>query len=227
MKKFSISNNKLIMDIQSNDFTTRWFAAEVLGTKRDLNQKQINKVINLTSKSDIGEVLVWGLGQMNYKKSTKYIAKMLEHKNNYYKWRAAVALRDIANNAARIVLERHLNESKSEETRWRCASVLGDIGSIKSFPCLWKHLTDQDRFVRWKSVEAIATLKGDVESRIKRKLMSKEIASFLAWRCLWVLGQRGNNNTASWINNYLKKYFVDNEYVKYQGMLAINNIKDK
>lgn len=227
MQNFNIDNKDLINDLESRDFTTRWFAAEVLGTKKDLTQEQIKKVMNLMSKSDVAEVLVWGLGQMNNKKGMELISNMLEHKNNYYKWRAAVALRDISNYKARLILEKHLNTSKSEETRWRCAAVLGDLGSIKSFSCLWKHLTDTDRFVRWKSVGAIATLKGNVELKVKRKLMSGKITTFLAWRSLWILGQIGNGETAKWIGIYLKKYFTDNLYVKYQGMLATENIKNK
>lgn len=227
MQNFNIDNIELMKDLESQDFTTRWFAAEVLGTKRDLTQEQIKKVMSLMPKSDVGEVLVWGLGQMDNKKGMKLISNMLEHKNNYYKWRAAVALRDISNDKARMILEKHLNTSDSEETRWRCAAVLGDMGSMKSFSCLWKHLTDKDRFVRWKSVGAIATLKGDVESKVKQKLTSSKLTPFLAWRSFWILGQIGNSETAKWIDIYLKKYFTDNLYVRYQGILATENIKNK
>lgn len=226
MKKIIIPNDVLIRDLENKAFVTRWFAAEVIGTKRDLTNMQIKKMIQIMRKSDIGEVLVWGLGQMNKNRSIKYIGPMLENKNNYFKWRAAVALRDIANEEARITLERYLRKSKSPETRWRCAAVLGDIGSIKSFDALWKHLTDKDRFVRWKSVGALATLHGDVESLIRDKLMGK-ITPFLAWRSLWVLGQIGNSKTLKWIEKYLNMHFQANQYVQYQGYLAIETIKNR
>jgi len=222
---FNIENTKLIADLKSADFTTRWFAAEVLGTKRDLTNGQIKEIIKIIPKSDVAEVLCWGLGQMKYKNAVNIIASYLENKNLYYRWRAAEALRDIGNDEARLALERYLDKSKDAETRWRCAWAIGEIGSIKSFPILWKHVSDSDRYVKWKSVWGISILKGDVEKLIKREITKTKNNPYLMWRAIWILGRVGNNQTITWIKQFLEKEAVDNKYIHGQANIAINTIK--
>lgn len=223
ISKYSI--DELIADLSSSDYHTRWFAAEIIGTKRNLNAKQIDTLISIAEISDIGEVIIWGLGQMRIKGIENFIGKFLEHENNYFRWRAAEALRDISSEKARLTLEKYLDKSKYEETRWKCAWALGEIGSIKSFSVLWRHLVDPDRYVRWKSVWALSMLKGNVVEKIQKILVSKKISNFLIWRCFWILGRRGDMKTIKFLQMMGKTNA--NKYTRYQLDLAISAIQLK
>jgi HEAT repeat protein len=226
INKSTININQLFLDLESKDYQTRWFAAEVLGTKRDLNENQKMKLMKMVDKSDVGEVIVWGLGQMKAKGTESAAEKMLEHKNNYFSWRAAESLRDLGTEKARLILESTLDKSKSAETRWKCAWALGEIGSIKSFEVLWKHLQDEDRYVRWKSVWAISILKGNIEERMVEKL-NQGINDFLAWRCIWILGKVGDEKTADYLESLQVKNLYPSKYVNYQLELSVSKIRAK
>lgn len=220
----SIANDELIRDLASADYTTRWFAAEVLGTKRDLNESQQNELMRIAPASDVGEVLVWGLGMMNAEGVENLIGTFLEHENNYFRWRAAEALRDLGTPRAITILTRHLRESSDAETRWKCAWALGEIGDIGSFDVLWTRAEhDYDRYVRWKSVWGITRLKGDIVARVKRKL-EEGPSEFMAWRAAWILGRVGGALAVSTLES-MKDTYADSKYVKYQVALAIDTLK--
>lgn len=223
----NINNDQLLQDLLSEEFQTRWFAAEVLGTKRNLSSKQIETIIELAESSDVGEVLVWGLGMMRAKHVEPLIGKFLEHKDNYSRWRAAEALRDLGTPEAISILTDRLKNSTEAETRWKCAWALGEIGKIDSFENLWYSAEhDSDKYVRWKSIWGITCLQGDVERLVKAKFENSNLSDFMAWRLAWVLGRIGNQETVAWLKS-MKSNYLGSKYVLYQIFLAINTIEDR
>lgn len=222
-----ISTDELIQSLESESFHERWFAAEILGTKRNLKPQQLERISNLMLKSDVGEVLCWGLGEMKSERFLDEIGILLEYPDTYYKWRAASALKNIANTHAIRILESHLRQSKSSETRWRCADALGKIGSIDSFTVLWDSSQDKDRYVRWKSIFSISLLNGNLEARVAEKMSDPAISEFMLWRCLWVLGQIGDKRTLEIFDDFKKIQNHSSKYIRYQFELARIAIKKR
>jgi len=222
-----IPNPKLIEDLSSSNYHTRWFAAEVLGTKRDLTDAEVKSLAKIAPKSDVGEVLVWGLGMMKMPGAEKLIGSFLEHPVNYYRWRAAEALRDLGTDEALNILTKYLEVSSEDETRWKCAWAIGEIGRMDSAETLWEAAqNDTDRYVRWKSVWGLTRLKGDVESFIKEKMSEQGINDFMLWRSAWILGRIGNQKTIEWLTDFKNDHQV-NDYVNYQISLAIDTINSR
>lgn len=222
-----IPNSRLITDLSSNDYHTRWFAAEVLGTKRDLTLEEVESVAKIAKNSDVGEVLVWGLGMMKIPGAESLIGSFLEHPVNYYRWRAAEALRDLGTNESIRILTHYLKTSKEGETRWKCAWALGEIGEMQSSEVLWETAkNDPDRYTRWKSVWGLTRLKGDIESFIQQKLVLSDINDYMRWRGAWILGKIGTRTTSNWLEKYRKSYPI-NDYVNYQVALAIDAINKR
>ena len=206
----------LIKDLTSKDFTTRWFAAEVLGTKRSLSERDIDYLISLLPTSDVAEVIIWVLGRFKVERAIPDISKFLTHTNPYYRWRATYALRDIGTKTAREVLETGLRTLDSE-TKWKCALALRGMGDIASFEPLWEAASsDEDRYVRWEAICAITFLHGKVEDLVKRKLNSGKLSDFMLWRGVWVLSRVGNRATISWLDSYIKRHNRISPYVRYQ-----------
>ena len=222
-----IPTNKLIKAIKSKSYSERWFAAEILGTKKTLNKHQIREISREMMTSDVGEVLCWGLGQMKNKNYISKIGKLLEYRDNYFKCRAADALTNISNSEAIGTLEFYLKKSKFSETRWRCAVALGEIGDIHSFDSLWNSAQDKDKYVRWKSIWALSLLKGNLEKRIREKILDEGTSEYMLWRCLWVLGRIGNRGTGSWLNNINWANKHKSKYIDFQLQLTLAAINNK
>lgn len=220
----NISIKNLLQALTSHEYEERWFAAEILGTKRGLTKTQLRTVAKLMVHSDIGEVLCWGLGQMRNKAYIKAIGGLLEHRDTYYQWRAAHALRHIGGRSAREALETHLRRSKSSETKWKCAQALGKIGDVRSFDVLWIAAHDTNRYVRWESIWAISLLGPAVEARIRAKLLSPATNTYMQWRCLWVLGLVGNTRTIRWLERSANETVGSSQYLRYQRQLAVRTI---
>jgi len=219
----------LLKDLRSKNYSTRWFAAEVIGTKRNLSPKKIEHLILIMQKSDVGEVLCWGLGQMKASGAISAIAKMLEHPDSYFRWRAAEALRDMDNDDARCALEQTLRNSPIPDTRWKCAWALGEIGNINSFDTLWISCQDPDRYVRWKSIWAISILRGNVENLIRNKIITEDLPEYMVWRSLWLLGRIGNLNTLTWMkkSQELKRFIYRSQYLNWQLQNSMEKIKER
>lgn len=212
-----ITTAELIKDLKSEIYQDRWFAAEILGTKKVIKPSQAREISKIMMNSDIGEVLCWGLGQMKNKNYVSKIGKLLEHPDNYFKWRAADALKNISSNNAVNTLQFYLQKSRFYETRWRCAWALGEIGDIRSFEKLWNSSQDENRYVRWKSIWAISLLKGNLEKKIREKILSDDnINDYMLWRCLWVFGRIGNKNTVNWLKGVDKFTKNKSKYIRYQ-----------
>ena len=103
---------------------------------------------------------------------------------------------------------------------------MGEIGNIRSFDSLWSSAQDKDKYVRWKSIWAMSLLKGNLEEKIREKILDDSTSEYMLWRCLWVLGRIGNRDTNEWFNGVdrIKKH--KSKYINYQPKLmraAINN----
>jgi len=221
-----LSNTQLLKDIESSEYRTRWFAAEVVGTRRDLTEDQLNQLIRLMYTSDVAEVICWGLGQMQYEQAIPDISRMLSNPNNYYKWRAAEALRDVGTVSAVNALENELLVNADPETRWRCAWALGEIGKIIANETLWKiALADSDSYVRWRSIWALSKLTGDVEKFVMDKLIHID-DEFAQWRGIWLIGQVGTKSSVKWLKGYVQNN-VTSRYVKYQYTIALEKLEGK
>ena len=96
------------------------------------------------------------------------------------------------------------------------AKVLGEIGDIRSFEPLYNSAQDDDRFVRWKSIWAVSLLKGNLEERIKEKILDGRTSEYMLWRCLWVLGRIGNSDTKKWLMDVDKLKKHKSKYIVYQ-----------
>ncbi len=225
--KDEIHFNKLLEDLSAKDYDTRWLAAEVIGTKRNLSHTQIEHIVEVAKISDIGEVLIWGLGIMRAEGMENLISSFLEHPIDYFRWRAAEALRDLGTEAAISQLSHYLQNSVYSETRWKCAWALGEIGEIESFRVLWDAARDdKDRQTRWKAVRGITKLRGDVESIVKNKIKDHGTSEYMAWRSAWVLGIIGGIDTVQWLEE-LKVSSQLSPYVNYQVSFAIDQINKR
>lgn len=215
----NLTNTQLFADLESGDYLTRWFAAEVIGTRRGLDGDQMTKLIDLIGESDVSEVICWGLGQMKCEAAVPIIKTLLSHPNMYYQWRAAESLRDIGSLTAIAALTDELQHNVSPETRWRCAWALGEIGDIIACDVLWDvAMSDRDAYVRWRSIWGLSKLEGDVEGFVRFKLENTD-DEFSQWRGIWLIGQVGRESSIQWLDNYVTTE-VKSQYVEYQYSIA-------
>ncbi len=185
-RNHNIDFAELNSDVESDDYRTRWFAWEVLGSIKDEALVEFFEHY-LAKDESVADVILWGLGQMKSEKSISKIIPFLDHPDEYYVHRAAESLRDIGRASVKSLIN-YLESSDNKIGKRHAVWALGEIGDPSAYEILWKHIFDEDKYVSWESTKSLIKLGPVIIDKLINNIINSEMDDYAAWRAIFILG---------------------------------------